>query len=84
MRGYIATMGLWYADDASWRELFEHELLTFPASRHDDMVDALGLVGQLLDVALQGSRPKQENKKLEHGYRAMSSESAQQLSVLGL
>ena len=42
-RGYIATMGLWYADDAGWREMFEHELLTFPAGRHDDIVDALGL-----------------------------------------
>jgi len=82
-RGYIATVGLWYADDASWREVMEHELLTFPASRHDDIVDALGLCGQLLDFALLGARPKKENRKLEHGYKAMAQEPAQ-MSVLGL
>jgi predicted phage terminase large subunit-like protein len=83
MRGYIATMGLWYAEDSSWRELFEHELLTFPASRHDDQVDALGLIGQLLDFALQGTRPKKENKKLEHGYKPIASEPTQ-MSILTL
>jgi hypothetical protein len=39
----------WYADLRS-------ELLSFPAGKHDDQVDALGLVGQLLDQ--MGSGPK--------------------------
>ena len=47
------------------------------------MVDALGLVGQLLDFALQGARPKKENKKLAHGYKPMAHEPTQ-LSVLSL
>jgi hypothetical protein len=34
------------------------ELLRFPAGKHDDMVDALGLIGQLLDYALTGTKPK--------------------------
>ena len=76
-------MGLWYSEDAGWRETLEHELLTFPAGRNDDVVDALGLVGQLLDFALLGTRPKKENKKLEHGYRAMRQEPVQP-SILGL
>ena len=82
-RGQIATMGLWYDAHAPWRETLEHELLTFPAARHDDIVDALSLVGQLLDYALIGHRPKKENKKLEHGYRPMGQE-PQQLSILAL
>jgi len=82
-RGYIATMGLWFPEDAGWREVLEHELLTFPAGRNDDIVDALGLVGQLLDFALLGTRPKKENRKLEHGYKAMRQEPPQP-SILGL
>jgi hypothetical protein len=34
------------------------ELLSFPAGRHDDLIDALGLVGQLLDKISAGRRPK--------------------------
>ena len=34
------------------------ELLSFPAGKHDDQVDALGLVGQLLDKISAGPRPK--------------------------
>ena len=31
------------------------ELLSFPAGKHDDQVDALGLVGQLLDKMVDGA-----------------------------
>jgi len=31
--------------------------LYFPAARHDDIVDALGLVGQLLDRMADGRKP---------------------------
>ena len=34
---------------AAWCEPFENELLRFPTARHDDQVDSLGLIGQLLD-----------------------------------
>ena len=34
------------------------ELLTFPAGKYDDQVDALGLCGQLLDVMVAGREAK--------------------------
>lgn len=47
--GRMALDGLHLPRLAPWRHAFEAELLTFPAGKHDDQVDALGLVGQLLD-----------------------------------
>ena len=41
---------------------FEAELLTIPAGKHDDPVDALGLVGQLLDKMIKGTARKPEAK----------------------
>jgi hypothetical protein len=37
---------------------FSAELLSFPAGRHDDQVDAIGLVGQLLDTMVRPTPPK--------------------------
>lgn len=42
---------------ASWLADLKAELLAFPPGRHDDIVDALGLVGQLLDKWAAGIRP---------------------------
>jgi hypothetical protein len=33
------------------------ELLAFPSGKHDDVVDALGLVGQMLDKIVKGVAP---------------------------
>jgi hypothetical protein len=41
--------GLYVPAGASWLSEFEQELLRFPSAVHDDQVDALGLIGQLLD-----------------------------------
>lgn len=49
IRGRMAMNGLYLPAHASWRADFEAELLRFPAGVHDDQVDALGLIGQLLD-----------------------------------
>jgi hypothetical protein len=35
--------------------------LSFPAGKHDDQVDALGLVGQLLDTAMDGMRKSDDD-----------------------
>ena len=43
---------LWLAD-------FRAELPGFPAGRHDDQVDAIGLIGQLLDTMVKPAKPKQ-------------------------
>lgn len=57
-RGRAALNGLHIPADAPWRAEFEAELLSFPAGRHDDQVDAAGLVGQLLDVMIPPPKPK--------------------------
>jgi len=49
IRGRMALDGLYVPANAPWFEAFRAELLTFPTGRHDDQVDALGLVGQLID-----------------------------------
>jgi len=63
IRGRIALDGLHYLASAPWRAEFEAELMSFPAGRHDDQVDALGLVGQLLDIMVPGEVPKVEEPR---------------------
>lgn len=62
MRGMMAAHGLYVPINAPWYPDFKSELLSFPAGKHDDQVDAIGLVGQLLDRMLSGDRPKAEEK----------------------
>jgi hypothetical protein len=38
------------------------ELLSFPAGKHDDAADALGLIGQVLDRMTAGALPKPPEK----------------------
>lgn len=69
IRGRMSMNGLFYHAGAPWREAFESELLRFPAGKHDDMVDALGLIGQLLDVARAGEEtPAPTDMRSETGY----------------
>jgi len=46
--------GLYVPIHASWYPAFRKEILTFDAARNDDQVDALGLVGQVLDKMIRG------------------------------
>jgi hypothetical protein len=63
---YVPTTAPWYAE-------FKSELLSFPAGKHDDQVDALGLVGQLLDQMVPGQAPKKpELRKPDSGYRPLA------------
>jgi hypothetical protein len=65
----MALEGL-YVPIASWYPAFRAELLSFPAGKHDDQVDALGLVGQLLDQMVQGQHIKPSKPpKPDTGYR---------------
>jgi predicted phage terminase large subunit-like protein len=52
--GRMALDGLRLRPDAPWIADLEAELMAFPAGKHDDQVDALGLAGQLLDVMVAG------------------------------
>ncbi len=63
IRGRAASAGIYYQADAPWWPELKSELLSFPAGKHDDQVDALGLVGQLLDRMLTGDRPKKPEEK---------------------
>jgi predicted phage terminase large subunit-like protein len=58
IRGRCALNGLYIPVNLPNRAAFEAELLSFPAGRHDDCVDALGLVGMLLDIMIPPSRAK--------------------------
>lgn len=47
--------GLHVPEKTSWYPAFRSELLNFPAGKHDDQVDAFGLIGQLLDRMGKGT-----------------------------
>jgi predicted phage terminase large subunit-like protein len=59
IRRRMALEGLYVPDKASWYSAFRSELLSFPAGKFDDLVDALGLIGQLLDQMVPGQQPKE-------------------------
>ena len=66
----MALDGLYVPAGASWLPDLRSELLSFPAGKHDDIVDALGLIGQLLDHIMPGNNPeKPEPNKNPSGYR---------------
>jgi phage terminase large subunit-like protein len=50
---------------------FQQELLHFPSGKHDDMVDALALTGQLLDIMQPPTRkpPKTRVTYWDKAYR---------------
>lgn len=76
IRGRMALEGLYVPKGATWYPELRSELLSFPAGKHDDQVDALGLVGQLLDRMIAGSKPKQPEKQDNAtGYRRVERES---------
>jgi predicted phage terminase large subunit-like protein len=73
IRGRMALEGLYVPVAASWYPNLRSELLSFPAGKHDDQVDALGLVGQLLNKMSVGSRPVEPEKpKNISGYKSMT------------
>ena len=85
MRGRMALDGLYVPVNASWYPAFRSELLSFPAGKHDDAVDAIGLIGQLLDRMMAGEHlpaaPKVANAS---GYRSHEPEvRANHLSLIG-
>lgn len=69
IRGRMALEGLYVPVKAPWYSALRAELLSFPAGKHDDCVDALGLVGQLLDWMVAGTKPEDPTKpKNPSGY----------------
>ena len=54
IRGRMAMDGLYVPTFASWYPEFKRELMSFPAGKYDDQVDAFGLIGQVLDKMVSG------------------------------
>lgn len=67
IRGRMALEGLYVPINAPWFADLRSEMLSFPAGKHDDQVDALGLVGQLLDKMTMGSRKAEPAKPQVNG-----------------
>ncbi len=54
IRGRMAMNGLWVPAGADWYPDFKNELMVFSNGRYDDQVDALSLIGQVLDKMMPG------------------------------
>jgi predicted phage terminase large subunit-like protein len=67
IRARMSMMGLHVPKDAPWLSDLVSELMSFPVGVHDDQVDALGLVGQLLDRMATGAKPKEEQPQIPRG-----------------
>jgi hypothetical protein len=65
----MALDGLYVPTRAGWYAAFQQELLTFPMGKHDDQVDALGLIGQLLATISPGKRPEKKKAEVDSGYK---------------
>lgn len=66
IRGLMSMRGLYVPINAPWFPAFKAELLSFPAGKHDDQVDFLSLVGQLLDTAFNGQKDEDEDDDWEN------------------
>ncbi len=65
MQGMMALRGLHVPLHAKWYPDFRAELLAFPQGKHDDQVDAIGLVGQLLDSIISGKKRESPVKQFD-------------------
>ena len=82
IRGRMALEGLYVPVGAPWYPDLRSELLSFPAGKHDDQVDALGLVGQLLDRMTSGQHPaKPEVPKNQSGYKRLDVSATESFKV---
>jgi predicted phage terminase large subunit-like protein len=68
MRGRMELQGLYVPAAAKWLPDLRAELTAFPEGKHDDQVDALGLVGQLMDRYVPGFIPKKPDTEKWRGY----------------
>jgi len=67
IRGRMAMLKVYFPSRKPWYAELRREMLTFPAGKNDDAVDAIGLVGQILDRMISGSpykSPEEERPKI--------------------
>ena len=77
IRGRIAMNGLHIHRNAPFLNALKAEMMSFPAGANDDQVDALGLIGQLLDKMVNGRDEDPPPSKPQHTYVARSATSIQ-------
>jgi predicted phage terminase large subunit-like protein len=66
-----AAMGKVYLPhQAPWVADLLGEMMTFPAGKHDDQIDCLGLIGRMLDTMTGGRVPKIDNAPADRWRRA--------------
>jgi predicted phage terminase large subunit-like protein len=53
--GRMGRDGLWVPMEQPWWASFRKEMLTFPYAAHDDIPDAMSLIGQVLDKMVSGT-----------------------------
>jgi len=62
IRGRMSAKGLYVPAHAPWYPDFRAELLAFPVGKHDDSVDSIALVGQIIDRMRPGRVLPEERK----------------------
>lgn len=60
--GRMAMHGLRVPVNAPWYPAFERELLAFNAGTNDDQVDAMSLIGQVLDIVVAGQKVEEDEE----------------------
>jgi predicted phage terminase large subunit-like protein len=76
MQGMMALQGLYVPIHAKWYPDFRAELLAFPQGKHEDQVDGIGLIGQLLDTVISGKKREATTKHFDisrDAYRTLPS-----------
>lgn len=63
IRGRMAASKVYFPRHAPWLADMTSELLTFPAGRNDDQVDALSLLGRALAQLIGGKEPVEDKPK---------------------
>ncbi len=63
IQGRMAMDGLYVPTHAPWYPAFKRELMMFDAGAHDDQVDSLSLVGQVLDKMIKGRQLAEDGPK---------------------
>lgn len=68
-----ASMGKVYLpQSAPWIADLMGEMLTFPAGRNDDQIDALGMIGRMLDTMVGGKEPRPDAGRPDKWAKAFS------------
>ena len=80
IRGRMALEGLYVPKGATWYPELRSELLSFPAGKNDDQVDAIGLVGQLLDQMQAGTAKQTVKPKTRDRWDAAFDDDGEELN----